>query len=187
MLTISGTITADELKQLWMFSLPYSRSSWLLADAFYRRVTMPPLGMLSLPSGGVLALLLASFVFLTALVFAARPFYRLHLGYGSPPLAIRSGLLAFACIPLFIALTGKVDLVTMLTGISYEKLDVLHQWVACFGFGPNIAHTIPFLVASCQDGGYARAKSELYAKGVAGKNEVSGSYPGPSTYKTHTA
>ena len=141
--TISGTITADELKQLWMFSFPYSRSSWLLADVFYRRVTMPPLGMLGLPSGGVLALLLASFVFLTALVFAARPFYRLHLGYGSPPLAIRSGLLAFACIQLFIALTGKVDLVTMLTGISYEKLDVLHQWVACFGFGPNIAHQFP--------------------------------------------
>jgi Ferric reductase like transmembrane component len=185
--TISGTITADELKQLWMFSLPYSRSSWLLADVFYRRVTMPPLDMLGLPSGGVLALLLASFVFLTALVFAARPFYRPHLGYGSPPLAIRSGLLAFACIPLFIALTGKVDLVTMLTGISHEKLDVLHQWVACFGFGLSIAHMIPFLVASYQDEGYARVKSEFYAKGVAGKNEVSGSYPRPSTYKTHTA
>jgi Ferric reductase like transmembrane component len=184
--TIFGTITADELKQLWTFSLPYSRSSWLLADVFYRRVTVPPLNILGLPSGGVLALLLASFVYLTALVFAARPFYRPHLSYGSPPLAIRSGLLAFVCIPLFIALTGKVDLVIMLTDISYEKLDVLHQWVACFGFGLSIAHTILSLVASYQDGGYVRVKLEFYAKGVAGKNEVSGSYPRPSTYKTHT-
>lgn len=140
---------------------------------------MPPLDMLGLLSGGVLALLLASFVFLTALVFAARPFYRPHLGYGSPPLAIRSGLLAFACIPLFIALTGKMDLVTMLTGISYEKLDVLHQWAACFGFGLSIAHTIPFLVASYQDEGYARVKSDFYAKGVAGKTSTAAFHPLP--------
>lgn len=92
---------------------------------FYWRVTVPPLDMLGPPSGGVLALLLASFVFLTALVFAARPFYRPHLGYGSPPSATRSELLAFACIPLFIALAGKVDLVAMLTSINHEKLNVL--------------------------------------------------------------
>ena len=178
-------ITADELKQLWTFGLPYSRSSCLLADVFYRRVTVPPLSMLGLPSGGVLALLLASFVFLTALVFAARPFYRPHLGYGSPPLAIRSGLLIFAYIPLFITSTSKANLVTMLKGISHEKLNVLHRWVAYFSFGLSIAHTIPIFVASYQDRGYARVKSEFYAKGVVGKNEVSGSYPRPSTYKTH--
>lgn len=153
---------------------------------FYWRVTVLPLNILGLPSGGVLALLLASFVFLTALVFAARPFYRPHLSYGSPPLAIRSGLLAFACIPLFIALAGEASLVAMLTSISHEKLNVLHRWVAYFGFGLSIAHTIPFFVASYQ-GGYARVKLEVYAKGVAGKNEVSGSYLGLSIYKTHTA
>ena len=44
---------------------------------FYRRVTVPPLNILSLSSSCVLALLLASFAFLTALVFAVRPFYDL--------------------------------------------------------------------------------------------------------------
>lgn len=131
---------------------------------FYWHVTVPLLEKLGLLSSGVLELLLATFVFLTMLAFAARPFYRPHLGYGSPPLAIWSGLLAFACIPLFIALAGKANLVIVC--ISHDKLNVLRRWIAYFNFGCSIVHTIPFFVASNRDGGYAGVKSEFYTKGV---------------------
>jgi Ferric reductase like transmembrane component len=102
---------------------------------------MKPLDMLGLPSCGMLAFLLTTVLFLVVLMFA---YYREHLGYGSPPLAIRSGLMAFAYTPILIALAGKANIVTLLTGVSHEKLNVVHQWTAWMSFGFALAHTIPF-------------------------------------------
>jgi hypothetical protein len=87
----------------------------------YRRIPNHSLRMLELPSMGVLALLLLTVVFLAGLVFAARPYYRQHDAYGSPPIAIRSGLMAYACTPIMIALAGKANIITLLTGISLRS------------------------------------------------------------------
>jgi hypothetical protein len=135
---------------------------------FYRRLhAKGPVRFLdATPNVGTLSFLLITLIFLIGLTFAARPYYREHLGYGSPPIAIRTGLMAFACVPVLVALGGKANIVTLFTGISHEKLNVIHRWVAWMSFGLSLIHSIPFFIASVQDegnGGTNRLKSEFYA------------------------
>ena len=146
---------------------------------FYRRVTIWPLTLLGLPSAGVLTVLMTSIIVVTGMTFAARPYYREQFGFGSPPIAIRTGVMAYACVPLLVALAGKANIVTMVTGFSHEKLNVFHQWVAWVSFVLSWIHTIPFFVASLRMGwargqsGYAAVVSEFYRS--ANPSEVSGS------------
>ena len=125
----------------------------------YRRLRPSSLG---LPSVGLLIFLVVGVAVLFAMAFAIRPYYREHRGYGSPPLAIRTGLMAAALTPLLIALGGKVNLITMMTGIGYEKLNVIHRWVGWMVLGLSIAHTVPFIVAPLKDGGYEALHHQFY-------------------------
>jgi ferric-chelate reductase len=45
-------------------------------------------------------------------------------------LAIRAAWLALAQVPLLILLAGKNNLIGFVSGISYERLNVIHRWVA---------------------------------------------------------
>lgn len=126
----------------------------------YRRISFPGSTMFEIPSFGVLALLLASIVFLAACTFATRPYYRQHYHYGSPPIATRTGLMAYACTPIMIALAGKANVVTLITGISHEKLNVLHRWVGWFTLVLSLIHTIPFFYQPGHDRGYTTLKAE---------------------------
>ena len=45
-------------------------------------------------------------------------------------LGVRAGWLACAQLPLLILLIGKNNLIGMVTGVGYERLNVLHRWVA---------------------------------------------------------
>ena len=45
-------------------------------------------------------------------------------------LGVRAAWLAIAQVPLLILLVGKNNLIGLFTGISYERLNVLHRWVA---------------------------------------------------------
>ena len=132
----------------------------------YRRAQGTTFNRLSLPSLGVAALLLLSVFFITVITFAARPYYRGHRGYGSPPLAVRTGLMAAACTPLLVVLSGKANLVTLLTGISHERLNVFHRWVGWILLALSITHTIPFIVAPLRDGGLAALHAQYYKKGA---------------------
>ncbi|KAF8244418.1 hypothetical protein K440DRAFT_14090 [Wilcoxina mikolae CBS 423.85] len=125
----------------------------------------------------MLVFLFTTLLFLLILAFAVRPYYRYNMDFGAPPLAIRTGLMAFACIPILVALAGKANLVTLLTGISHEKLNVVHRWVAWMSFGLSLVHTIPFFVASYHDGGYAEVREEFYVDAMRGSNEYSGAPP----------
>jgi hypothetical protein len=102
----------------------------------------------------VLALLFTSVLFLSLLTFVIRPYYRVHEGYGSPPIAIRTGLMAFACNPILGALAGKANVVTLLTGISHGKLNVVHRWVGWMTLALSLLHIIPFIVAPLRDREY---------------------------------
>lgn len=154
---------------------PTFRQKVLAAGRYlsYRKIVLWPVNLLGLPACGMLGFLLATLLFVTVLDFAVRPYYREHLGYGSPPLAIRSGLMAFACTPILIALAGKANLITLLTGIGHEKLNVVHRWVAWMCFALSWIHTIPFFIASYRDGGSANVKAQFYAYGTVGANEAS--------------
>lgn len=59
-------------------------------------------------------------------MFTQRPYYGQHLGFYNPPMEIRSGLTAFACVTILIALARKENIITLLAGISHEKLNVIN-------------------------------------------------------------
>src|SRR5690349_9908013 len=62
-----------------------------------------------------------TWVFLFSYIFAVRPYYRYTMDSGAQLLTIRTGLLAFACIPILIALAGKANVMTLLTGCEACK------------------------------------------------------------------
>jgi predicted ferric reductase len=67
-----------------------------------------------------------------------------------------------------IALAGKANIITILTGYSHEKLNVFHRWTAWITFVLSLIHTIPFFVASLRMGqargesGYKSVVDEFY-------------------------
>ena len=154
---------------------PTYRQRGLAAGRYlsYRRFRGAWSDMLELPSLGVLVLLLTTVLYLSLLTFVARPYYRVHEGYGSPPIAIRSGLMAFACTPILIALAGKANMVTLLTGVSHEKLNVIHRWTGWITLVLSLIHTIPFIVAPLRDRGYTTLHQEFYGYGLIGATMVS--------------
>ncbi|KAL2060255.1 hypothetical protein VTL71DRAFT_9650 [Oculimacula yallundae] len=81
---------------------------------------------------------------------------------GSPPLATRSGWLALGCMPFVLwvsvckrfvpvlisesATATKTSWITLLTGVSHERLQVFHRWTAYAFFVLALMHTFPFIV-----------------------------------------
>jgi ferric-chelate reductase len=45
-------------------------------------------------------------------------------------IGLRATLLSMAQLPLIVLLAGKNNLIGYVTGVSYERLNVLHRWVA---------------------------------------------------------
>ena len=64
--------------------------------------------------------------------------------------------------PLLLALSEKANLVTLLTGLGHEKLNIFHRWVGWSVFGLSIAHTIPFIIAPLHDGGHSALHKQFY-------------------------
>ena len=89
------------------------------------------------------------------MAFTEHFYYRGKRGYGSPPLGVRTGLMAFALIPLTWATAGKVNIITFLTGIGHEKLNVFHRWTAYLVLYLSIIHTVPFIYQPLHEGGSA--------------------------------
>lgn len=130
----------------------------------YRRIGI---GM----SLGVCLFISLGVLFFTIATFVQRPYYRAREGYGSPPLAIRSGMMAVALTPIIVALSGKYNAVTLITGISHERLNVLHRYIGYAYLVLSIIHTVPFIVKPLQDGGYEALHQVFYEPG---SFEVSG-------------
>ena len=74
--------------------------------------------------------------------------------------------MAAACTPLIVAMSGKANFITLLTGIGHERLNFVHQWVAYMCLGLSVVHTVPFLVAPLKDGGYAALHRQFYKPGA---------------------
>ncbi|KAL1634854.1 hypothetical protein SLS58_010483 [Diplodia intermedia] len=73
-------------------------------------------------------------------------------------------------MPLLIALGGKVNIVTVLTGICYTKLNILHRYVGGLIFALATTHAVPHLYAPIKDGG-VNYLAQLY---INQKRELSG-------------
>ena len=132
----------------------------------YRRVPGRLAESFGLPSAGVLLTLLATTVMFITMTFAVQPYYRERRGYGSPPIAIRTGLMATACMPILVALAGKANAITFLPGIGHEKLNVIHRYVGWLCFLLAFTHTIPFLVCQLNEGGYEALSEQFYSPGA---------------------
>ncbi|KAF1929255.1 uncharacterized protein M421DRAFT_61047 [Didymella exigua CBS 183.55] len=91
-----------------------------------------------------------------------QPLFWKSIAYGSPPLAIRSGMMAVALLPWIIALSMKANLITLVTGISHERLNVLHRWAAYLCLVLSILHTVPFYVNPIWDKGARRVFESFF-------------------------
>lgn len=152
-------------KRVHIYPSPKDRGVGLWRYLAYRRYPGWISDRLDLPSMGLLAFLLFAVLFCSLLTFWARPYYRQHRGYGSPPIAVRTGLMAVALTPLIIALSGKANVITLLTGIGHEKLNVIHRWVSWLCFSLSVVHTVPFIVAPLKDGGYTALHKQFFKPG----------------------
>lgn len=80
-----------------------------------------------IPPFGTISLLLAYLGFNLALEFINN---EVPGAQHYTALGIRAGWLAVAQMPLLILLAGKNNLIGFVTGVSYERLNVLHRWVS---------------------------------------------------------
>ena len=90
----------------------------------------------------------------TVLTFLQRPYFRPRLSYGSPPIGVRTGVMALACTPAIVVLSGKYNLITLMTGISYERLNLLHRYLGYICLGLGVVHSIAFAIAIYGDSNY---------------------------------
>ena len=82
---------------------------------------------LKVPPLGTILVLLAYLAFILALEFINND---IPGAQHYTALGIRAAWLAVAQVPLLILLAGKNNLIGLVTGISYERLNVFHRWVA---------------------------------------------------------
>lgn len=123
----------------------------------YRRLPKFVCELFQLPTSfGNFLLIMVGCIYVLGYTFAAKPFYRDCSTFGSPPLGTKTGLMSTILVPIILILSGKSNIISQLTGISYEKINVYHRWVsvACCFLG--WVHTIAFYYAPYKDGGSAR-------------------------------
>ncbi|KAH6679077.1 ferric reductase [Halenospora varia] len=125
------------------------------------------------PSMGVILLGLAGVIYFFSLTLGPKPYYWPNtktLSYGnSPPIATRTGWMSLALMPFLMMASSKTNWITLLTGISHEKLQVFHRWISWTMFILALIHTFPFIVVHIQKGDMTMQwrMSVVYWTGVA--------------------
>ncbi|KAK3366446.1 ferric reductase like transmembrane component [Podospora didyma] len=87
-----------------------------------------------------------SLLFVLVLCLARRPLYWQSIRYGSPPLAIRAGMIAVAMTPWIVATSTKSNILTLITGIGPERFNVFHRWLSYLCLFLSLVHTVPFYI-----------------------------------------
>lgn len=103
------------------------------------------------PSLGVTGVLVGAVVFCMLYCFLPQPLYYQSMAFGSPPLAIRAGMLSVSLLPWVVACAAKTNFLTLLTGIGHERLIVLHRWGAYICTLLALIHAVPFWYQSARD------------------------------------
>lgn len=147
------------LPEVEQHSMPWIVKSTLAAFRYVLYRPIPSLRMhkqlrpIVFPSIGVCLLVFAALAFTLLYTFIPQPLYWQSIQFGSPPLAIRSGMIAVALMPWIVGLSMKANLISLLTGIGHERLNVLHRWLAYIFLILSIIHTVPFYVTPVWDDG----------------------------------
>ncbi|KAE8388026.1 ferric reductase NAD binding domain-containing protein [Aspergillus alliaceus] len=113
---------------------------------FYRPIPVLRLGKLCIrfPSLGATSIIFVALVFVILYSFVPQPLYYSSISVGSPPLAIRAGMISVAMIPWIIALSTRANFISLLTGVSHERLNVLHRWAGYLCLLLSLIHMVPF-------------------------------------------
>ncbi|KAI9818730.1 MAG: hypothetical protein M1826_001318 [Phylliscum demangeonii] len=126
------------------------------------------------PSIGTFAFVFAALTFVSLYTFVPQPLYYSSIRYGSPPVAIRAGMIAVAMVPWIVAMSMKANVVSLLTGIGHERLNVLHRWGGYLCLFLGLVHAVPFYVQPMWERGamevfrsYFSAGTVVYGSGIA--------------------
>ncbi|KAI9892419.1 MAG: hypothetical protein M1814_001376 [Vezdaea aestivalis] len=126
------------------------------------------------PSLSVVVLVAISTIFTVLYCFIPQPLFWSSMQFGSPPLAVRAGMLAVAMMPWIIALSMKANFITFITGLGHERLNVLHRWGGYLCLLLSLIHTIPFYIQPAWDEGgfqvfkgYFVGNGAIYSTGIA--------------------
>ena len=122
------------------------------------------LGPFQFPVAGKMLLIAAFSIATIVWCLAIKPYYRYTAEWGSPPLAVRAGMLATGMFPFLVAAGLKVNPITMVTGISHERLQVYHHWTARLFLFFSIVHTIPFIHQPLKDAGSHNLHEYFYSE-----------------------
>lgn len=116
------------------------------------------------PSLAVVVITVAALAVGVLYSFVPQPLFWQSIAYGSPPLAVRSGMLAVALLPWIVALSMKANFISMITGIGHERLNVLHRWAAYICLVLSIIHTVPFYVTPVWEKGARQVFEQLFSQ-----------------------
>lgn len=136
----------------WVFYRPVPDLVWRK-----RRITFSSLA--------VLTCVFIALVFVTLYCFLQQPLYWQSIQFGSPPLAVRAGMISVAMTPWIIATSMKANLLTILIGIGPERLNVFHRWAGYLCLFLALVHTIPFYVQPVWDDGGMEVFQRLFPGG----------------------
>ncbi|KAJ4408649.1 hypothetical protein N0V82_009664 [Gnomoniopsis sp. IMI 355080] len=117
----------------WVFYRPIPDIRWKK-----HRFTFSALSVLSVGFVGL--------AFVALYCFLPQPLYWASIRYGSPPLAIRSGMIAVAMTPWIAATATKANLLSLITGIAPDRLNVFHRWAGYLCLFMSLVHMIPFFI-----------------------------------------
>ncbi|WEW56749.1 hypothetical protein PRK78_002200 [Emydomyces testavorans] len=122
---------------------------------FYRPIPVVKIWKLEMvpPPLATIVIVTMALIFVTLYSFLPRPLFYKSIRDGSPPLAIRAGMLSVSLLPWIIALSMKANLISMLTGIGHERLNVLHRWGGYLCMFLALVHMIPFYITPVWEDG----------------------------------
>ena len=115
-----------------------------------------------------LAVLTSVFIataFVTLYCFLQQPLYWQSIQFGSPPLAVRSGMIAVALTPWIIATSMKANILSVIIGIGPERLNVFHRWLGYLCLFLSLVHTVPFYIQPVWDDGGMDVFQRLFEGG----------------------
>ncbi|WRT69878.1 uncharacterized protein IL334_006869 [Kwoniella shivajii] len=111
-------------------------------------------------------ILFAGLVFASCFTFINEYYYYPPF-YGSAPLYLRSEWIAMATLPFVYVLGSKRNIISVLTGVSHEKLQVLHQGAAFNFTYMSLVHTIAACIRAIRERGLGGTLkvNEVYVSG----------------------
>jgi NAD(P)H-flavin reductase len=120
---------------------------------FYRPMPQIKIGSwrFTFPSLSVLVIVATSIAASMLYCFLPQPLFYESMAFGSPPMAIRAGMMSVSLVPWIVITSSKANFVSYMTGIGHERLIVLHRWTAYICSMLAVVHAVPFWWQSVHD------------------------------------